>query len=63
MSYNVLEILSLVVVFITVITMVFGVLAYRFYKFKEKRRAQDLGSSDKVKEKDKYLYFEEKELL
>ncbi len=63
MDYNILEILSYVVVFITTLTMVFGVVAYRLYKLREKRVVSYNTTSNKPKEKEKTLYFEEKELL
>jgi hypothetical protein len=43
--------------------MLFGIIAYRFYKIKEKRRAKNSSGKITFEEKAKYLYFEEKELL
>ena len=67
MQFDILEILSYTVVVITILTMVFGVIAYYFYKLRERRRKiesmQRLDSDEQSKEKDKYLYFEEKEIL
>jgi heme/copper-type cytochrome/quinol oxidase subunit 2 len=65
MNFDILEVLSYTVVVITVLTMVFGVIAYYFYKLRESRRKRDNANqgSGEPKEKDKYLYFEEKELL
>ena len=63
MNYNILEILSYVVVYITTLTMVFGVVAYKLYKIREKRVATYNKISSEPKEKEQHLYFEEKELL
>ena len=65
MNINILEILSYTVVIITVLTMVFGVLAYSFYKIRESRRnaQKENSGSDNVLQKDEYLFFDEKEIL
>ena len=64
MQFNMLEILSYAVVFITVLTMVFGVIAYSFYKIREvKRKKRQDGQIMLKHQKKKYLYFEEKGLL
>ena len=65
MDFDILEVLSYTVVIITVLTMIFGVIAYYFYKLREHRRKVDneKHAGGEPKEKDKYLYFEEKELL
>lgn len=65
MQFDILKILSYTVVIITVLTMIFGVIAYNFYKLREKRRRENSQnhSGDAPQEKDKYLYFQEKELL
>jgi hypothetical protein len=65
MNFDILEVLSYTVVVITVLTMVFGVIAYNFYKIREIRRARSGAKSGATQEeeRDKYLYFEEKELL
>lgn len=63
MNFDILKILSYTVVIITVLTMIFGVIAYYFYKLRERRRKINSASSlGTIQEKDKYLYFEEKEL-
>ena len=63
MSFDILTVLSYTVVVITVFTMTFGVIAYYFYKLRERRRKiASANSSNEPKERDKYLYFEEKEL-
>lgn len=63
MNYNILEILSYVVVAITTLTMIFGVFAYNLYKIREKRVLKYTIDNHEPKEKEKHLYFEEKELL
>jgi len=63
MNYNILEILSYVVVAITTLTMIFGILAYKLYKIREKRVLNYTVDNTKPIEKEKHLYFEEKELL
>ncbi len=65
MSFDILEVLSYTVVVITVLTMIFGVIAYNFYKLREIRRAKSSTKDgiNQEEERDKYLYFEEKELL
>ncbi len=61
---NMLEILSYVVVAITVLTMVFGVVAYNLYKLRESiRKKRKVNQNELEDEYEKYLYFEEKELL
>jgi len=63
MPFDILKILSYTVVVITILTMIFGVLAYNFYKIREKRRAKNSAKNGAlVQVKDKYLYFQEKEL-
>lgn len=64
MQFNILEILSYAVVFITILTMVFGVIAYSFYKIREVRRKRRKDNQMTLKyQKEQFLYFEEKELL
>jgi hypothetical protein len=66
MDFDILKVLSYTVVVITVLTMIFGVIAYYFYKLRERRRKIDNAKNsgeEPPQEKDKYLYFEEKELL
>jgi heme/copper-type cytochrome/quinol oxidase subunit 2 len=66
MDINILEILSYTVVTITVLTMIFGVIAYSFYKIRESRRnaqKDNAQNEDNVLEKDEYLFFDEKEIL
>ncbi len=64
MQFNILEILSYAVVFITILTMIFGVVAYSFYKIREARRKRRKDNQITLKyQKEKYLYFEEKGLL
>jgi len=62
MDFDILKVLSYTVVVITILTMVFGIVAYAFYKIREKRRSIANANNIEVKEKDKYLYFEEKEM-
>ena len=64
MDFNILTILSYTVVIMTIFTMIFGVIAYYFYKLRErKRKLNSANSSGEIEEKDKYLYFEEREIL
>ena len=66
MDINILEVLSYTVVTITVLTMIFGVIAYSFYKIRESRRnsqKSDSQNESDVLQKDEYLFFEEKEIL
>lgn len=64
MTFDILKVLSYTVVVITVLTMIFGVIAYYFYKIRERRRKMESAkNSGQIQEKDKYLYFEEKEIL
>jgi hypothetical protein len=63
MDYNILEILSYIVVGITSLTMIFGVYAYKLYKLREKRVIKYTDTEIKSKEKEQFLYFEEKEIL
>ncbi len=64
MSFDILKVLSYTVVVITILTMIFGVLAYNFYKIREKRRSKASASQggQVEQEQDRYLYFQEKEL-
>ncbi len=64
MQFDILEVLSYTVVFITILTMIFGIVAYYLYKIREKRRTRrGLEDSLNESEDDKYLYFRQKELL
>jgi hypothetical protein len=63
MDYNILEILSYIVVGITSLTMIFGIYAYKLYKLREKRVIKYTDTEIKSKEKEQFLYFEEKEIL
>jgi heme/copper-type cytochrome/quinol oxidase subunit 2 len=64
MDFDILTILSYTVVVMTIFTMIFGVIAYYFYKLRErKRKLNSANSSGEIEEKDKYLYFEEREIL
>jgi hypothetical protein len=63
MNYNILEILSYIVVAITTLTMIFGVLAYKLYKIREKKVLNYTNNHHESKKKERHLYFEEKELL
>jgi hypothetical protein len=66
MDFDILKVLSYTVVVITVLTMIFGVIAYYFYKLRERRRKIDNAKNsggEPPQEKYKYLYFEEKEVL
>jgi hypothetical protein len=64
MGYDILEILSYVVVMITAMTMIFGVYAYKLYKLRERQRESLVVSNidETINESEEYLYFEKKEI-
>ncbi len=68
MQLNFLTVMAYLIVIITVMTMVFGILAYFIYKMREAKRQkqQKLINENEKKEfdaKDKYLFFEFKEII
>ncbi len=68
MQFDFLTVMAYLIVAITVLTMVFGLLAYSVYKIREVKRAQKKSTTlsqkaDEEEEKIKYLFFEEKEIL
>lgn len=64
MQFNLLEVLSYIVVFITILTMIFGIIAYYLYKIRENRRTKRASQTKPNElENDKYLYFTQKELV
>ncbi len=68
MNIDFLTMMAYLIVAITIITMIFGVIAYSVYKIREKRRAtkqqiiqdENLLTYDTSK---RYLFFEQKEIL
>jgi heme/copper-type cytochrome/quinol oxidase subunit 2 len=67
MQFDFLTVMAYLIVTITVLTMIFGLLAYSVYKIREVKRANKQANTalekEKVeKEKIKYLFFEEKEM-
>ena len=67
MQFDFLTIMAYLIVGITVLTMVFGVLAYSVYKIREAKRASRKVKTAQAKElaeeeKIKYLFFEHKEI-
>ncbi len=67
MQFDFLTVMAYLIVAITVLTMVFGLLAYSVYKIREAKRAQKKvqTASEKKRveeEKIKYLFFEHKEI-
>jgi hypothetical protein len=66
MDLNMINIFSYAIVFITVISMIFGVYAYMLYKAKEmlkrKKRQKTQNSGFTAKEYEKYLFFEYREM-
>lgn len=67
MQFDFLTVMAYLIVIITVLTMVFGLLAYSVYKIREAKRARKQASTveekDRLeKEKIKYLFFEQKEI-
>jgi heme/copper-type cytochrome/quinol oxidase subunit 2 len=67
MQFDFLTVMAYVIVAITIMTMVFGLLAYSVYKIREVKRAKKQANTalEKVQdeeEKIKYLFFEHKEI-
>lgn len=67
MHFDFLTIMAYLIVAITVLTMVFGILAYSVYKIREAKRSQKkeqgvLKQQQEEQEKIKYLFFEHKEI-
>ena len=67
MQFDFLTIMAYLIVGITVLTMVFGILAYSVYKIREAKRASRKVKTAQEKElveeeKIKYLFFEHKEI-
>lgn len=68
MEFNFLTMMAYLIVVITIVTMVFGIIAYSVYKMRESKRAQkkQIHNEEKQKneaEKDKYLFFEQVEIV
>ena len=68
MEINFLTIMAYLIVVITVITMVFGIIAYSVYKMREAKRTKTKNATQKdklseTKQQEKYLFFEQKELI
>lgn len=68
MQFDFLSVMVYLIVAITVLTMVFGLLAYSIYKIREAKRTRKKSHAksekDRVEEeKIKYLFFEQKEIL
>ncbi len=68
MDLNFLSVMAYLVVAITLMTMIFGIIAYTIYKMREAKRAKlksELSEQQAEEEaqKEKYLFFEEKEML
>ena len=67
MQFDFLSVMAYVIVAITVLTMVFGLLAYSVYKIRERKRIEKKihnGEQEEKREaaKIKYLFFEHKEI-
>ena len=67
MQFDFLTIMAYLIVAITVLAMVFGILAYSVYKVREAKRSQKkemsaLEEEQAEEEKIKYLFFEHKEI-
>ena len=67
-KFDFLTTLAYAIVAITAITMVFGIMAYSVYKAREIKRARlaslsKQASNQKVQNANKYLFFEEKEVI
>ena len=64
MELNFLQGMAYLIVAITLITMIFGILAYLVYKIREKKRAQRKGNTEESnEEKAQYLFFQKKEMI
>ncbi len=69
MHIDFLTLMAYLIVFITIITMVFGIIAYYVYKMRERKRSKkmDIQSKDLLlrcnDERKKYLFFEHKEII
>ena len=68
MDIDFLTIMAYLIVVITLITMAFGIIAYTVYKMREAKRAKikhEVTSmqEDQDAKKEKYLFFEEKEII
>ena len=67
MQFDFLTIMAYLIVAITVLTMVFGILAYSVYKIREVKRGRKkaltaIEVEREEEEKTKYLFFEHKEI-
>ena len=67
MDFNFLSVMAYLIVTITLLTMIFGIVAYIVYKMREARRAKmkQILSEQQAEEeaqKERYLFFEEKEI-
>ena len=67
MHFDFLTVMAYLIVAITVLTMVFGLLAYSIYKIREAKRAQKKAEIATEKEREeeekiKYLFFEQREI-
>ncbi len=68
MEFNFLTVMAYLVVVITLVTMIFGVIAYMVYKMREAKRAKIKNTASVNQEvqnaqKEKYLFFEHKEIV
>ena len=69
MHINFLTLMAYLIVFITIITMVFGIIAYYVYKMRERKRSKKMDIQTKNllltynDERKKYLFFEHKEII
>ena len=67
MQFDFLTVMAYLIVAITVLTMVFGILAYSVYKIREVKRGRKkeltaIEVEREEEEKTKYLFFEHKEI-
>jgi len=64
MSFDFLSLMAYLIVFLTLLTMIFGVVAYMAYKKREKRRAQQssLDQDSASFKKEEYLFFKEENI-